>query len=163
MVIFVVFQGLGTSWPAELPSKLRRVSEPARSEDLEDFNRILLISGRFGTISEDLRGSRKLRRDPEPTACAFQWKSLNFFEFPWISTTAQGGPPLFGPLFFLKFSESFPARDRCSDPEVGPSDMIRGSFSSVFAQRSRIRKSWRISTNEVRPLPALSENPGSKK
>ena len=25
--------------PAELPSELRRVSEPARSEDLEDFNR----------------------------------------------------------------------------------------------------------------------------
>ena len=51
---------------AELPSELRRVSEPARSEDLEDFNRILLISGGFGRISEDLRGSRKLRRDPEP-------------------------------------------------------------------------------------------------
>ena len=163
----MVFQGLGTSWPAELPSKLRRVSEPARSEDLEDFNRILLISGGFGRISEDLRGSRKLRRDPEPaskpTACAFQWKSMNFLEFPWISTTAQGGPPLFGPLFFLKCSKGSTARDRCSDPEVGPSDMIRGSFSSVFAQRIRIRKSWRIWTNEVRPLPALSENLGSKK
>ena len=88
MVIFIVFQGLGTSWPAELPSKLRRVSEPARSEDLEDFNRISLISGGFGRISEDLRGSRKLRRDPEPAskpaAYGFYWESMDFFEFPWI-------------------------------------------------------------------------------
>ena len=28
----------------------------------------VLISGGFGRISEDLRGSRKLRRDPEPAA-----------------------------------------------------------------------------------------------
>ena len=121
----VIFHGFPRFWepsPAELTSKLERVSEPARSEDLEDFNRILLISGGFTRISEDLRGSRKLRRDPEPAgkpaACAFQWKSMNFLEFPWISTTAQGGPPLFGPLIFLHCFKSFPTRDRCSGPEV---------------------------------------------
>ena len=39
----VIFHGFPRFWepsPAELPSKLERVSEPARSEDLEDFNRI---------------------------------------------------------------------------------------------------------------------------
>ena len=77
--------------------------------------------------------------------------------------TAQGGPPLFGPLFFLHGSKSFPARDHCSDPEVGPSDMIRGRFSSVFAQRIRIRKSWRIWSNEAHRVAALSENVGPPK
>ena len=74
----VIFLGFPRFWEpsqAELPNKLRRVSELARSEDLKDFNRIVLISGGFTRISEDLRGSRKLRRDPEPagkpTACAF--------------------------------------------------------------------------------------------
>ena len=38
-----------------------------------------------------------------------------------------------------------------------------GFVSSVFAQRIRLRKSWRVGIKEVRPLPALSENPGSKK
>ena len=41
----VIFHGFPRFWepsPAELPSKLERVSEPARSEDLENFNRILM-------------------------------------------------------------------------------------------------------------------------
>ena len=161
------FSRFGDLLAGRAPEQAPAVSDPARSETLEDSNRILLISGGFGRISEDLRGSRKLRRDPEPagkpTACAFWWKSMNFLEFPWISTTAQGGPPLFGPLFFLHGSKSSTARDRCSGPEVGPSDMIRGSFSSVFAQRIRIRKSWRIWSNEAHQVAALSGNPGSKK
>ena len=39
----VIFHGFPRFWepsPDELPSKLERVSEPARSEDLEDFNRV---------------------------------------------------------------------------------------------------------------------------
>ena len=41
----VISDGFPSFWkpsPAELPSKLERVSEPARSEDLEHFNRILM-------------------------------------------------------------------------------------------------------------------------
>ena len=41
-VIFRGFPRFGEPSPAELPSKLERLSEPARSEDLEDFNRILM-------------------------------------------------------------------------------------------------------------------------
>ena len=39
----MIFHGFPRFWepsPAELPSKLQRVSEPTRSMDLEDFNRI---------------------------------------------------------------------------------------------------------------------------
>ena len=51
----VIFYGFPRFWepsPAELPSKLERVSEPARSEDLEDFNRILMDFQRIWSSAE---------------------------------------------------------------------------------------------------------------
>ena len=51
----VIFHGFPRFWepsPAELTSKLERVSEPARSEDLEDFNRNARKKVSPGGVSE---------------------------------------------------------------------------------------------------------------
>ena len=50
--------------PAELPSELRRVSELARSEDLEDFNRILMKFPRIWSSA----GAEPSSAEPEPSS-----------------------------------------------------------------------------------------------
>ena len=47
--------------PAELPSKLQRIPEPARSEDLEDFNRIPLDFPRISSSA----GAEPSSAEPE--------------------------------------------------------------------------------------------------
>ena len=63
----VIFHGLPRFWEpsqAELPNKLRRVSELARSEDLEDFDRILM---KFPRIWSSARA--------EPSSAEPEWSS----------------------------------------------------------------------------------------
>ena len=70
----VIFHGFPRYWepsPAELPSKLERVSEPARSEDLEDFNRILMNFLRIWSSAEAEPSSAEPERssaEPEPSS-----------------------------------------------------------------------------------------------
>ena len=76
----MVFQGLGTSWPAELPSKLRRVSELARSEDLEDFNRILMGFPRiWSSAGAEPSSAEPERSSAEPEASS---ADVKFIEIP---------------------------------------------------------------------------------
>ena len=63
----VIFHGFPRFWEpsqAELPNKLRRVSELARSEDLEDFDRILMKFPRIWSSSR-----------AEPSAAEPEWSS----------------------------------------------------------------------------------------
>ena len=63
----VISHGFPRFWepsPAELPSKLERVSEPARSEDLKDFDRILTNFLRIRSSAE-----------AEPSSADPEWSS----------------------------------------------------------------------------------------
>ena len=70
----VISHGFPRFWepsPAELPSKLERVSEPARSEDLEDFNRILMDFPRIWSSAGAEPSSAEPERssaEPEPSS-----------------------------------------------------------------------------------------------
>ena len=78
----VIFHGFPRFWepsPAELTSKLERVSEPARSEDLEDFNRILMDFPRIWSSAGAEPSSAEPERssaEPEPSSA-----DVKFIEF----------------------------------------------------------------------------------
>ena len=66
----VISHGFLRFWepsPAELPSKLERVSEPARSEDLEDFNRIFMNFLRIWSSAEAEPSSAEPERSSAET------------------------------------------------------------------------------------------------
>ena len=72
----VIFHGFLRFWelcPAELPSKLERVSEPARSEDLEDFNRILMKFPRIWSSA----GAEPSSAEPERSSAEPEASSAN--------------------------------------------------------------------------------------
>ena len=68
----VIFHGFPRFWEpsqAELPNKLRRVSELARSEDLEDFDGILMKIPRIWSSARAEPSSAEPERSPaEPEA-----------------------------------------------------------------------------------------------
>ena len=68
----MIFHGFPRFWepsPAELPSKFERISEPARSEDLEDFDRILMKFPRIWSSSRAEPSSAEPERSSaEPEA-----------------------------------------------------------------------------------------------
>ena len=76
----VIFHGFPRFWEpsqAEPPNKLRRVSELARSEDLEDFDRILM---KFPRIWSSARAERSApepeRNSAEPEASSVDVKII---------------------------------------------------------------------------------------
>ena len=77
----VIFHGFPRFWepsPAELPSNLERVSEPARSEDLEDFDKILMDFPRIWSSA----GAEPSSAEPERSSDE-PWPSsadVKFFE-----------------------------------------------------------------------------------
>ena len=79
----VIFHGFPRFWepsPAELPSKLERVSEPARSEDLEDFNRILMNFLRIWSSAGAEPSSAELERSSaQPDASSADVKSIGIY------------------------------------------------------------------------------------
>ena len=68
----VIFYGFLRFWEpsqAELPNKLRRVSELARSDDLEDFDRILMKLPRiWSSARAELSSAEPERSSAEPEA-----------------------------------------------------------------------------------------------
>ena len=76
----VIFHGFPRFWepsPAELPSKLERVSEPARSEDLEDFNRILMDFPRiWSSAGAEPSSAEPERSSAEPEASSADVKII---------------------------------------------------------------------------------------
>ena len=63
--------------PAELPSKFERVSEPARSEDLEDFNRILMDFPRiWSSAGAEPSSAEPERSSAEPEASSADVKII---------------------------------------------------------------------------------------
>ena len=76
----VIFHGFPKFWepsPAELPSKLERVSEPARSEDLEDFNRVLMNFPRiWSSARAEPSSAEPERSSTEPEASSADVKSI---------------------------------------------------------------------------------------
>ena len=70
----VILRGFPRFWgpsPAELPSKLERVSEAAQSEDLEDFDRILMNFPRIWSSAGAEPSSTEPERssaEPEPSS-----------------------------------------------------------------------------------------------
>ena len=70
----VIFHGFPRFWEpsqAELPNKLRRVSELARIEDLEDFDRISIKFPRIWSSARAEPSSDKPERssaEPEPSS-----------------------------------------------------------------------------------------------
>ena len=108
--------------PAELPSELRRVSEPARSEDLEDFNRKKSFGFpedfELGRSWAELSGAQRSSAEPEPSS-AEHFPIAHFWTQPaGANSIPEGGPPILGPLFFQSLHKVPKTRDRCSDPEV---------------------------------------------
>ena len=79
----VIFHDFPKFWepsPAELPSKLERVSEPARSEDLEDFNRILMNFLRIWSSAEAEPSSAEPERssaEPEPSSADVKFNGIS--------------------------------------------------------------------------------------
>ena len=65
-----IFHGFPRFWEpsqAELPNKLRRVSELARSEDLEDFDRILMKFPRiWSSVRAEPSSAEPERSSAEP-------------------------------------------------------------------------------------------------
>ena len=76
----VISHGFPRFWepsPAELPSKLERVSEPARSEDLEDFDGILMKIPRIWSSARAERSSAEPERSSaEPEASSADVKII---------------------------------------------------------------------------------------
>ena len=76
----VIFHGFPRFWepsPAKLPSKLERVSEPARSEDLEDFNRILMKFPRiWSSAGAEPSSAEPERSSAEPEASSADVKII---------------------------------------------------------------------------------------
>ena len=76
----VIFHGFPRFWEpsqAELPNKLRRVSELARSEDLEDFDRILTKIPKISSSARAERSSAEPERSSaEPEASSADVKSI---------------------------------------------------------------------------------------
>ena len=63
--------------PAERPSKLQRVSEPARSEDLEDFNRISMQFPRiWSSVGSEPSSAEPQRSSAEPEASSADVKII---------------------------------------------------------------------------------------
>ena len=76
----VIFNGFPRFWAltsAELPSKLERLSEPARSEDLEDFNRVLMKSPRiWSSARAEPSSAEPERSSAEPEASSADVKII---------------------------------------------------------------------------------------
>ena len=76
----VIFNGFSRFWepsPAELPSKLERVSEPARNEDLEDFNKILMDFPRiWSSAGAEPSSAEPERSSAEPEASSADVKII---------------------------------------------------------------------------------------
>ena len=76
-VIFLGFPRFSEPSPAEISSKLERLSEPARSEDLEDFNRILMKFLRIWSSAEAEPSSAEPERSSaEPEASSADVKII---------------------------------------------------------------------------------------
>ena len=76
----VIFHGFPRFWEpsqAELPNKLRRVSELARSEDLEDFDRILMKFPRiWSSARAEPSSAEPERSSAEPEASSADVKII---------------------------------------------------------------------------------------
>ena len=76
----VIFHGFPKFWepnPAELPSKLERGSEPARSKDLEDFDRILMEFPRiWSSARAEPSSAEPERSSAEPEASSADVKII---------------------------------------------------------------------------------------
>ena len=75
----VISHGFPRFWepsPAELPSKLRRVSELARSEDLEDFDRILTKFRGWSSAGAEPSSAEPGRSSAEPEASSADGKII---------------------------------------------------------------------------------------
>ena len=96
-VFFMIFHGFPRFWepsPAELPSKLERVSELARIEDLEDFNRIFMNFLRIWSSAEAEPSSAEPERSSaEPGASSADVKNIEIAKVLRTEESAGSGMP----------------------------------------------------------------------